>query len=239
MARSESRLRPKSHRDPAVKPGTFASVLRKAADTALLTVKDALFNAADLINTGSPWAVRAIADCERELDRLERDADGILPKAIARVPERQARELLAQARMVTESERIGDLLLGAANQLRTLSTALSEADRADLLAMTSGSAKMIEELRGGRTKRELEPVASVLRADREIDRLRSAIFRRHLEASRRKRGQDQVRILFAAQELERTGDHATNMAEELYRSMSGDTLRHVPARERRSKLEPS
>jgi phosphate transport system protein len=213
-------------------------VLRKAADSALLTTKDAVFNVADLITTRSAWAVRAIADCEKELDRLEREADGILPKAITRVPEPAARELLAEARMVTELERIGDLLLGVANQLRTLPTPLSQADRADLLAMTSATAKMIEDLRSARTKRELEDVASVLRADREIDRLRSAIFHRHLGTSKSaKHRQDQVRVLFTAQALERAGDHATNIAEELYRSMSGETLRHVPARERRSKLE--
>jgi phosphate uptake regulator len=45
-----------------------------------------------------------------------------------------------------------------------------------------------------------------------------------------------VRILFATQAIERAGDQVTNIAEEAYRLISGDTLRHTPVKERKSKL---
>jgi phosphate transport system protein len=213
-----------------------SSFITAATQQAFLVGKDAAFNLVELIANGSIWAFRAIGESEKELDSIERAVDEVLPKAIARVAEKRARELLACVRFITELERIADLLLDTARQLRGLSSPLTVRDRHDLQRMAAGVQKMMDESHAAITKREVSYIASVLRADRDIDRLRSSVFQRHLQTAAQEPAQDRVRILFAAQALERAGDHVTNIAEEAYRLISGGTLRHVPAKEKASKL---
>jgi len=213
-----------------------SSVITAATQQAFLVGKDAAANLVDLIANGSMWAFRAIGESEKELDSIERAVDDLLPKAITRVSEMHARELLACVRVITELERIADLLLSAAHQLRGISSPLSVRDRHDLLRMAAGIKKMIDESHAAITNRDVRYITSVLRADRDIDRLRGALLQRHLQATARKPVQDRVRILFAGQALERAGDHVTNIAEEAYRLIAGGTLRHVTAKEKQSKL---
>lgn len=215
---------------------TPSGLIIAATQQAFLVGKDAALNLVELIAKGSMWAFRAISESEKELDSIEREVDDMLPKAITRVPEKRARELLACVRFITELERIADLLLGTARQLRGLSSPLTVRDRHDLQRMAAGVQKMIDESHAAVTKREVHYIASVLRADRDIDRLRGSVFQRHLQTAAQEPAQDRVRVLFAAQALERAGDHVTNIAEEAYRLIAGGTLRHVPAKEKASKL---
>jgi phosphate transport system protein len=216
-----------------------ANLITAATDQAFLIAKDAAFNVTDLLENGSMWAFRAIADCEKELDKIERTVDDLLPKAITHVAERKARELLACVRLVTELERIADLLLSTAHQIRRISGRLGPRDRSDLRKMTTGVHKMIEEAHAAMNQRDVQHIAAVIHADRDIDRLRSAIFRRHVESNSSKDPQDRTGTLFATQALERAGDHTTNIAEEVYRLIYGTTIRHMPEREKKTKLENS
>lgn len=213
-----------------------SNLIMAATEQAFLIVKDAAYNFTDLISDGSIWAFRAIADCEKEMDKIERTVDEILPKAITHVAERRARELLACARIVTELERIADLFVSAAHHIREIGGRMSLRDKGDLLKIGAGLHKMVEDCHKGMRQRELQHVAAVIKADTDIDRLRSGIFRRHVESSSSKDMQERTRTLFATQALERAGDHTTNIAEEIYRLIYGSTLRHVPGKEKRSKL---
>jgi phosphate transport system protein len=215
---------------------TPSGLITAATQQAFLVGKDAAFNVVELITNGSMWAFRAIGESEKELDCIERTVDDILPKAIARVPEGRARELLACVRVITELERIADLLLSTAHQLRAITSSLTVRDRHDLARMAAGVQKMIDESHAAISKRDVQYIASVLRADRDVDRLRGSLFQRHLQTAASTPAQDRIRILFAGQALERAGDHVTNIAEEAYRLITGGTLRHVPAKEKRSKL---
>lgn len=216
--------------------GAPSRVIVAATQQAFLVGKDAAFNLAELISNGSMWALRAIGESEKELDKIERAVDDILPRAITHVSEKRARELLVCVRVITELERIADLLLGTAHQLRGISSPLTVRDRHDLQRMTAGVQKMIDESHAAISKRDVQYIASVLRADRDVDRLRGSLFQRHLQTAARTPAQDRIRILFAGQALERAGDHVTNIAEEAYRLIAGGTLRHVPAKEKQSKL---
>ena len=212
-----------------------ASLIVAATDQAFLIAKDSAFNICDFISNKSMWAFRTIDECEKELDRIERTVDGILPKAITHVAETRARELLACSRVVTELERITDLVMSAAHGVRRAGADLGAQDRRDLLKMGEMIQKMVEGLHAVFTSRDLHEVGPIIRADGEIDRLRSAVFRRHT-TGRTAKPHDPVAIFFVAQALERAGDHGTNIAEEAYRLIAGGTLRHLPAREKRSKL---
>jgi phosphate uptake regulator len=214
-----------------------AGLITAATEQAFLITKDAIYNVTDFLSNGSIWAFRTIADCEKELDKIERTVDSMLPKAITHVAERRARELLACVRVVTELERVADLMLHAAHEVRPLAANMSVRDRADLLKMTGGLKTMVDESHAGMNARDVQHVATVIRADDAIDRFRDAIFRRHLGLAPTKDTRDRIRFLFAAQALERAGDHMTNIAEELYRLIYGMTLRHMPEKEKKIKLE--
>jgi phosphate transport system protein len=200
---------------------------------ACLVASDAAFNIKDFLVNGSRMALLAVRDCEKELDRIETEIDEHLPVAIAEVSEPEARELLACLRFSTELERIGDLLCSVGNRAHGLQTKLPEEDSQELLEMAEILQKMLDQVRESFSRRQLDPASEVLRADREIDRVYRSLFRRHLQTTDDLKLQHSVDVLLMAQALERAGDHATNLAEELFRLIEGRSVRHPPKRQAR------
>jgi len=176
-------------------------------------------------------AFLAVRDCEKELDRIEQQIDEELPSAISQVSELQARELLAASRFGTELERIGDLLFGVGKRLQNLRMPLSRGDMRHLATMLDILEEMLKELRVSLEGHELDGANYVLSSDREIDRIYRGFLGRHLAVEDIDRMQQSTEVLLIAQVLERAGDHATNLAEELFRLVEGRSLRHSPKRE--------
>jgi phosphate uptake regulator len=87
--------------------------------------------------------------------------------------------------------------------------------------------QMLAEARRALSLRKLEHVASVLRSDAEIDRLRNLVLMRHLEGGQGSATPDSIHVVFMAQSLERGGDHAKNLAEEVAHLVSGHSVRHT------------
>src|SRR5215475_7015462 len=203
---------PRSKADSSRARGT--GELTELATRACLLASDAAFNARDFLANSSRMAFLAVRDCEKELDRIEQQIDQELPSAITQVTEPEARELLACLRFSNDLERIGDLLWGVAQRAHNLQRQLPKADGQSLLQMLDVLQKMLQEVKEGFT-------------DREIDRIYKALFLRHVrnEAEDVEHSADTVLM---AQALERAGDHATNLAEELFRLIEGRSLRHVP-----------
>jgi phosphate transport system protein len=74
-----------------------------------------------------------------------------------------------------------------------------------------------------------EPMArSVLLADDEVDRLRDAVYAELLATMQRDPGvvPAAVDLIFVARNLERIGDHATNIAEDVVFLIKGVDVRH-------------
>ncbi|MGH9643834.1 MAG: phosphate signaling complex PhoU family protein [Terriglobales bacterium] len=197
---------------------------------ACLIARDAVFNVRDSIATGSRLAFLAIKDCEKELDQIERKIDEQLPGAITRVGEAKARELLACLKFITDLERIGDLAYSAAMQLQSRREKLPAADSRQLVEMASRLCEMLEQVHQGFLTRDLAQAKSVLRSDPQVDALCHALFQRHLAAktsnSATQASAQNFDILLAAQALERIGDHAKNLAEEVCGLAEGRSLRH-------------
>jgi phosphate transport system protein len=206
-----------------------AHELTELALRACLVASDAAFNIKDFLTNSSRMAFLAVRDCEKELDRIERQMDEQLPAAITQVSEPEARELLACLRFSNELERIGDLLWGVGQRVQNLEIKLPKADSEQLIEMIGILEKMLQQVREGFTQRELDPASYVLRADREIDQVYKSLFRRHVTYHEKMlRSAD---VLLMAQALERAGDHATNLAEELFRLVEGRSLRHMPKKQ--------
>jgi phosphate transport system protein len=87
--------------------------------------------------------------------------------------------------------------------------------------------KMLIDVGEGFSHRDLKKAVDVLRADAEMDRLRNLIFLRHIENPENMPRQESLQVIFMTQSLERAGDHAKNLAEEICHFISGHTVRHV------------
>jgi phosphate transport system protein len=207
--------------DDFAEDGLTALVVR-----ACLIARDAIYNVKDFLADGSRLAFLAIKDCEKELDQIERKIDEQLPEAITRVGETKARELLACLKFITDLERIGDLAYSAVMQLQSRREKLPAADSRQLIEMATLLREMLEQVHQGFARRDVAHAKSVLQSDPEVDRLCHALFHRHLAESDSSGGKKNFDILLAAQALERVGDHAKNLAEEVYGLSEGRSLRH-------------
>ena len=87
--------------------------------------------------------------------------------------------------------------------------------------------KMLADAGTAFSTRDVKKAVDVLRADAEIDRLRNLIFLRHIENPENLQRQASLQVIFMTQSLERAGDHAKNLAEEVCHIVSGHTVRHV------------
>ncbi len=189
--------------------------------------KSAVAHAADGLAKRSAAPFSAVADAERELDRLDREFDERISCAISRVPPEQVRELLACMKFMIDLERIGDLISSLVSRSQAIGSRIDMEDIGDLIRMCSVLEKMLVDVHEGFAQRDVDCAISVLRADAEIDRLRNLLHIRHVERPEGDPGAEGVQVLFMAQALERAGDHAKNIAEEVCHLVTGHTVRHV------------
>ena len=197
---------------------------------ACLIARDAAFNIRDLLTNSSRMAFLAIRDCEKELDQIERQIDERLPGAITRVNESRARQLLACLKCITDLERIGDLVMSVANRLQGKGQHVPGADIRHLVQMSVILHDMLEDIHRGFTTLDLERARKVLRIDSELDHICHGLFQKHLADHGGEQDASTFEVLLMAQALERAGDHAKNLAEELYALIEGHTRRHLPKR---------
>jgi len=189
--------------------------------------KEAAATAAEGIATGSSPLLSTLRDKEKELDRLDQEIDDGVTVAITQVTEPEARELLACMKFMISLERIGDLLLSFGSSAQAVNGRLDPQDTRDLTHMATVLEKMLADVGTAFASRDVKKAVEVLRADAEMDRLRNLLFLRHIENPEGLARQASLQVIFMTQSLERAGDHAKNLAEEVCHFVSGHTIRHV------------
>ncbi len=183
--------------------------------------------AAEGLASNSVRLLDSIREVEKQLDSADRDVDERVTNAITGLPEAQARELLACMKLMIGLERIGDLLVGFAERARAVGTRLDPQDVNDLTAMAAIVERMLGDVYDAFAGRDLRRTISVLRLDSELDRTRNLMFVRHIENPEGVPRQESFHVIFMTQALERCGDHAKNLAEEICHLISGRSVRHV------------
>src|SRR6202158_6112769 len=143
--------------------------------------REAAAIAAEGISTGSMSRLNAIRQCEKELDAIDVEVASGVTSTITRVPEAEARQLLACMKVVIGLERIGDLLLSFANSAQAAGSRLDSEDARELTQMATLLEKMLADVGQSFSQRDVKKAIEVLRADAEMDRLRNIIFLRHIE----------------------------------------------------------
>lgn len=208
-------------------PEQVSALLQARTLEACQVARKAAGLVAEGIATGVANLLDGVRELEKQLDGLDQEIDQGVASIITKVDEQNARELLACLKFNIGLERIGDLLLNCSNRAAAVSSRIEVQDTRDLTMMASRLEKMLKDVHDALQQRDLSLAMGVLRADAELDRIRNLVFLRHLEPHENSARQESFHVLFMTQALERAGDHAKNLAEEVCTLVSGQTVRHV------------
>ncbi|HXW91768.1 MAG TPA: PhoU domain-containing protein [Terriglobales bacterium] len=190
--------------------------------------QEAAAAAAEGIATGSSPLLNSLREKEKQLDALDREIDDGVTLAITQgAATAEVRQLLACMKFMIGLERIGDLLLSFGSSAQAANGRLDSQDTRELTQMATVLEKMLSDVGTAFSSRDLKKAIEVLRADAEMDRLRNLIFLRHIENPEGRERQASLQVIFMTQSLERAGDHAKNLAEEVCHFVGGHTIRHV------------
>lgn len=172
---------------------------------------------------------QAVISSDREIDEKQH---AIEQKAVVTIAKNQPmaidlREIVAAVRVSNDLERIGDL----AKNISKRTVAL--ADYARRPEFTTGIAQLsalvlsqLEEVLSAYERRDGDKAAEIRRKDQDIDALHTTVFRDLLTYMLEdvKNIRICTHLLFCAKNIERIGDHVTNLAETIHYIQTGEIL---------------
>lgn len=175
-----------------------------------------------------PLAQRVIAGDAR-IDTLQREveAKGILTIARRQPMAVDLREVVGALRISNDLERIGDLAKNIAKRVVVLDHEFrAQQVMRGVQHMTELVLSQIKDVLDAYARRDLQKAVAVWRADEEVDSVNNSLFRElltYMMEDPRNIGIC-IHLLFCAKNIERMGDHATNIAETVYYMIEGKAL---------------
>ncbi|HUB33814.1 MAG TPA: phosphate signaling complex protein PhoU [Bryobacteraceae bacterium] len=185
-----------------------------------------------LVEQDRELALQVIRD-EPQINRMEMEIDGLVTRLLAlRQPvARDLRFLTAALKINTDLERIGDLANHIAERSLSLMHHPLVRPLTDIPKMASLVQSMLLKCLEAFVRGDADLARSVLVSDDEVDRLRDHVYTELVETMQRDPGTvtAAVGLIFVARNLERIGDHATNIAEDVVFLIKGIDVRHRAA----------
>ena len=173
-------------------------------------------------------AAAAIVEGDRELDRLEAELERQVVRLIAlRAPlADDLREILAALKIAGVIERIGDYAKNIAKRVPLLLDSRGIEPLSILPAMARATAEMVHDALDAFAARDAEAATKVCAQDRIVDDFYNSLFRALLTYMMENPHtiSASTHLLFVAKNLERIGDHATNIAEMVHFAATGEQI---------------
>lgn len=185
-------------------------------------------------------AALAIVRADKRIDGLEAEVENDAVRLIAlRAPMADdLREVVAALKIAGVVERIGDYAKNIAKRVPIVAAAPGIEPLSLLPEMGRIAAAMVHDVLDAFAARDAARAAFVRERDRALDDFHNSIFRALLTHMMENPGTitPATHLLFVAKNLERIGDHATNIAEMVHFAATGAQL---PERERgHSPIDP-
>jgi phosphate transport system protein len=174
-------------------------------------------------------AAQQLVEADVQLDELEAEAERRVVELIAlRAPMADdLREAIAALKIAGVVERIGDYAKNIARRVRRLPERKHAIEPLSLLPeMAKMASAMVHDVLAAFVDRDPELAQAVCRRDDALDEFYETIFRTlltYMMENPQNIGPSTT-LLFVAKNLERIGDHATNIAEMVYYAATGDRL---------------
>lgn len=210
-------------------------------DEELKTLKERILYMGSLIESMIHYAIKSLVERnsnllkevfkhEDEVNKLHIEIDDICLKLLAlRQPIAvDLRFITAAMKINSDLERMGDQAINISQNTEDLLKQPQLKPLIDLPRMADIVKKMVKDSLDAFVKKEPELAKSVLTRDDEVDNLKDQIFRELLtymmaDPNNIERSLD---LILISRNLERIGDHATNIAEDVIFMALGKDIRH-------------
>ena len=190
--------------------------------------------ALDVVQRRDDKAADRIIANDEAIDALEQEVSHDVMKLALRGPmARDLREILAAVRIAGDIERIGDYAANVAKRSRTLNQSPELPHIAGLHALGTLAVKQVRDVMAAYRDSDVELAQRVRARDAEIDIAYTGLFRELLTYMMEdaRAITPCTHLLFMAKNIERIGDHATNIAENVWFLVRGEEP--LPPREKR------
>jgi phosphate transport system protein len=188
-----------------------------------------LGQAVDALERRDPRLAEATVAADSEIDALERELQEL---AITMIAKRQPmasdlRHIMTTLKIAGDLERIGDFSKNIAKRAQAIA---SEGYPKSLITgvkhMTELALRQLKDVLDSYAQRDATKALAVWRADEQVDAMYNSMFRElltYMMEDPRNIGLC-THLLFIAKNIERIGDHATNIAENVYYLVKGVAL---------------
>ena len=180
-----------------------------------------------LVQRDVDGAARIVED-DKKLDRLEIETERRVVQLIAlRAPMAgDLRDAIAALKISAVVERIGDYAKNIARRVPQLQDAAQIEPLSLLPEMARIAMQMVHDVLNAFVNRDSEAAIKVAERDQAVDDFYDSIFRTLLTFMMQNTNNigQCAHLLFVAKNLERVGDHATNIAEMVYFAATGEQM---------------
>jgi phosphate transport system protein len=184
--------------------------------------------AMDALIKGSDELAAAVIARDKRIDSLEAEVDRLAVRIIAlRAPMADdLREVIAALKIAGVIERIGDYAKNIAKRTGQIEGRKKFEPLTLIPAMAEVAAEMVHDVLTAYAARDPKLACEVVERDEKVDAFYNSIFRNLVSHMMENPAtiSSAAQLLFVARNLERIGDHATNVAEMVYYAATGDYL---------------
>lgn len=196
--------------------GGHVEVAVEAATQALIQRKPEMFN--------------QVYDLEAKINREHIEVDEVCLQLLARQSPLAAdlRLVVAVLKISTDLERMGDQATNIAYNAHDYMQGEPIKDLVDIPKMAAEVRSMVRDSLDAFVRQDHELANQVLHRDDLVDSLKDKIFQELITfmSSNPNRIEQALDLILIARNLERLGDHATNIAEDVIFAVTGNDIRH-------------
>ena len=193
-------------------------------------VEKAIEEATQALMLREPGRFEKVYELEGSINQSHIEVDDACLRLLARQSPlaRDLRWIVAVLKINTDLERMGDQAVNISHNGKRYLSEPSLKPLIDLPRMAQGVRVMVREALDALVNQDVELAQKVLDRDDEIDNLKDQIFRELLTymISDPKTIERAMNLILIARNLERLGDHATNIAEDVIFAATGKDIRH-------------
>ena len=185
-------------------------------------------DAVDALNRRDTALSQSVIAADVKIDNLQREIE---EKAILTIARRQPmavdlRDVVGALRVSNDLERIVDLAKNIAKRVMVLDSDLNLKVMRGVEHMTELVLTQIKDVLDAYARRDVPKAMAVWRGDEEVDAVNNSLFRELLTYMMEDPRNISVciHLLFCAKNIERMGDHATNIAETVHFMIEGRAI---------------